>query len=62
MAQFVFDVARRRNCVSNFLSQQRLVTLPKSVERLSNRIFSHAQFRGNVLLRGSVGFAREQLL
>src|SRR5215831_8006566 len=30
MAQLVFDVARCRNGVSNFLSQQPLVTLPKS--------------------------------
>jgi predicted DNA-binding ribbon-helix-helix protein len=42
MAQLIFDIARRGNGMGNFLSQYRLIALPKSVKRLPDRIFGHA--------------------
>ena len=50
MAEFVFDVAGCRDGVGNLLSQQRLVTLAKSVKRLPDRILSHPQARGDLCL------------
>src|SRR5262249_55012038 len=39
MVQFVFDISGCRNGVGDLLSQQRLIALAKSVERLPERIF-----------------------
>ena len=50
MAQLIFDVAGCSNGVGNLLSQQRLVTLPESVEGLSDRILSHTQACGDLCL------------
>jgi hypothetical protein len=61
MTQFVFNIAGSRNRVGNFLSQQRLIALPKSVKRLRHRIFTHAKPRSNVGPRRRSRFIWQQL-
>src|SRR5207237_10690881 len=41
MAQLIFDIAGNGNSVADFLSQQDLVTVAKSIEGLANCILRH---------------------
>src|SRR6266513_3073138 len=43
MAQLIFDIAGNSNSVADFLSQQDLVTVAKSIEGLPDRILRHTQ-------------------
>src|SRR5438067_2352116 len=52
MTQLVSDIAGCCNCVGNLLSQQRLIALPKSVERLADRILGHPQTCSGLRLVG----------
>jgi hypothetical protein len=42
MAQLIFDIAGRSHRVSDLLSQQRLIAVPKSMKCLPDCILSHA--------------------
>jgi hypothetical protein len=42
MTQLIFNIAGRSDGVSDLLSQQRLIAVPKSMKRLPDGILSHA--------------------
>src|SRR5262245_7567516 len=42
MAQFIFDIAGHGDSVTDFFSQQHLITLAKPVEGLPKSVISHA--------------------
>src|SRR5215475_7584142 len=56
VTQFVFDIGRSRDGIGDFLTQQRLIALPKSIKSLRNGVLSHPKLRGDIGLRRRARF------
>src|SRR6266481_76425 len=62
ITQLVFDIAGSRNGIGNFLAQQRLIALPKSMKGLRDSVLGHSKLGRNVRLRRRPRLVCQQLI